>query len=76
MRPEKGASFVRVVMKGAVDVVLDKCTSQIGNSDEVRRLDYAGRNDIKSELNSYAKNFGHRIFAYAYKDLNSEEWER
>jgi len=63
-------------MKGAVDVVLAKCTSQIGNHDEIRRLDYAARNDIKSELNSYAKNFGNRIFAYAYKDLDSEEWER
>ena len=76
IRPEKGANFVRVVMKGAVDVVLAKCTSQIGNHDEIRRLDYAARNDIRSELNSYAKNFGNRIFAYAYKDLDSNEWER
>jgi magnesium-transporting ATPase (P-type) len=63
-------------MKGAFEVVLAKCTSQIGNHDEIRRLDFAARREIESELNSFAKNFGYRIFAYAYKDLNSDEWER
>lgn len=63
-------------MKGAADVVLAKCTSQIGDHDQVARLDYAARNEIQKELDGYAKNYGYRLFAYAYKDLDSNEWER
>ena len=75
-RPYKGCSYVRIVVKGAPEKVLQFCTKQINYEGQEEYLDESRKERLLEEdiIGQFAKN-GLRTFAYAYKDLNSDTWE-
>lgn len=75
-RPYKGADYVRVVMKGAPEVVMTHCTKILNQSGEHEYLHEAKRDVIlKDSIITKYSCAGYRSFVYAYKDINSDDWE-
>ena len=76
-RPFKGADYVRIVVKGAPEVVLPLCNFYLDSMGSINHLDERKNMDVLNRqiLENYAKKSGLRTFAYAYKDINSDEWE-
>jgi P-type Ca2+ transporter type 2C len=82
-RQRKGDSTVRVVLKGAPEIVISKCTHSCSNGfDDTIKL----TEDLKKQFLDviYNVNLGkkgihekhsYRCFAYAYKDIDSDQWE-
>jgi P-type Ca2+ transporter type 2C len=77
IRPYKGADFVRIVVKGAPEIVMQFCTKMLDSTGESVDLNNHKKHQIlqKEIIDNYAKSFGYRTFMYAYKDINSDEWE-
>ena len=77
IRPYKGCDYVRVVVKGAPEYVLKFCTRVFTQDGDIEDLDESERQRILDEeiIGQFARNQGLRTFAYAYKDINSEQWE-
>ena len=75
-RPFKGADYVRIVVKGAPEVVLPLCNFYLDSMGSINHLDERKNMDVLNRqiLENYAKS-GLRTLVYAYKDMNSDEWE-
>lgn len=78
IRPYKGCDYVRVVVKGAPEYVFSLCNKfKMGNCSDASFSTELKRQVLdQSIIDSYAKEYGYRTFAYAYKDMDSDEWER
>jgi magnesium-transporting ATPase (P-type) len=76
-RPYKGCDKVRVVVKGAPEIVLKMCTKMLDSTGEEQEMDDDKRDYVlnKCILEKFAKSHGYRTFAYAYKDIDSNQWE-
>jgi magnesium-transporting ATPase (P-type) len=76
IRPYKGCDYVRVVVKGAPEYVIQHCTKALSTDGEVMELDESERQRILNEeiLEAFAKK-GLRTILYAYKDMDSDHWE-
>lgn len=78
IRPKKGCSYVRVVLKGSPEYVLSRCNRfKMGNNSDAD-FNHEFKRQVLNEsiIGAYAKGRGYRTFAYAYKDMDSDEWER
>lgn len=77
IRPYKGCDIVRVVVKGAPEVVMPFCTKMIDSQGNPITLTKDKRQEIldKEIIEHFARNCGYRTFVYAYKDIDSNEWE-
>ena len=89
-RVNKGDNKVRVVLKGAPEVVIDHCSHTLTNdmedpikfSDELRKqfkeriygLDLKQKK-IEEEEEEDDSFYPYRCIAYAYKDIDSDKWE-
>ena len=87
-RVQKGDKNVRVVLKGAPEAILNHCTHILSEdvsrpiqlSDNLRNQflnTIYGVNGIEERklTSEQIKPFEYRCFAYAYKDIDSDEWE-
>lgn len=76
-RPYNGCEYVRVVVKGAPEYVMDLCDRILDSEGYIQDLSQDNaRHILQNEIiDTMAKN-GLRTLAYAYKDLDSDEWER
>lgn len=77
IRPYKGCNYVRVVVKGAPEYVMNYCTKVLTQDGETVDLDENERQRILDEeiIGNFARKSGFRTFVYAYKDIDSDEWE-
>ena len=89
-RVKKGDNKVRVVLKGAPEVVIDHCSHTLNNdmedpikfSNDIKRqfkeriygLDLS-KKKIEEEGEQKNSFYPYRCIAYAYKDINSDKWE-
>lgn len=73
----KGASKVRIVVKGAPEYVMEQCTQFLNSDGEISELTEEMRNQILNQtiIGNFARDNGYRTFVYAYKDMNSYDWE-
>lgn len=64
-------------MKGAPEIVMEYCTRMLDSTGAAVHLDDERKHNIlqREIIDNYAKSFGYRTFVYAYKDINSDEWE-
>ena len=64
-------------MKGAPEYVLQHCTKMLNSSGHEEYMNDDKRNHILSSeiILQYASKDSLRTFAYAYKDINSDDWE-
>lgn len=65
-------------MKGAPEVVLPLCTRMLDSTGSVVELSDDLRDVIlqKRIIEEFASSYGYRTFVYAYKDINSDDWEK
>ncbi len=77
-RPYHGCDYVLVVMKGAPEVILPKCNQYFDSQGQSQYLGPEMRDVIlnKEIIEEYASGFGYRTFAYSYKKINSDYWEK
>ena len=69
------ASKVRVYVKGASEIVLNRCTHILKRNDEIALLSQEEREKIlKNVINVYASQ-AYRAIGFAYRDMNKEEFE-
>ena len=76
IRPYKGCDYVRVVVKGAPEYVIQHCTKILSSDGETIELDESERQRVLNDeiLEAFAKK-GLRTILYAYKDMDSDHWE-
>lgn len=68
--------FCRVFVKGAAEVILQRCVSMIHEFGEVKALTLSDKQTItKTKINRYASE-GYRNITLAYKDISIEEYEK
>lgn len=77
IRPYPGCDYVRIVCKGAPEYVMQFCKSMLKMNGEVEQLTPLENSRILNDdiIGQYAK-AGLRTLVYAYKDINSDEWEQ
>ena len=68
---------MRVVVKGAPEIVMKMCTKQMNSQGLESYMSEQENTRILNEeiLDKYAKQYGYRTFVYAYKDVDSNDWE-
>ena len=64
---------LRLLTKGAAELVLERCSFVIGEAGERLPLDQAGREELKSKYVNLMTEAALRAIAVAYKDLDSQE---
>lgn len=77
IRPDANSEFVRVVVKGAPEFIMPFCTKQLGADGDDEYLDSSENTRILEDeiIDNFAKK-GLRTIVYAYKDIDTEEWEQ
>ena len=81
IREHAGDENVRVVLKGSPEYVLNHCTKFITEEGHNATLDEGMKKQFENTIYGLGPHDAkgptrNRCFAYAYKDMNSEEWER
>jgi magnesium-transporting ATPase (P-type) len=68
--------IVRIYVKGAPEIVVFKCTKTISQNGGVSPLEDDEQTYIINQImnEKYAKN-GNRCMCFAYKDMNTEDFE-
>lgn len=74
-RKASNANFLRLVMKGAPERVLDQCSRIIVSGDTERALGDRDRALVEKQV-AYLANKGERILAYAHLDLSPQQAAR
>ena len=64
---------LRLLTKGAAELVLERCSFVIGEAGERLPLDQAGGDELKSKYVNLMTEAALRAIAVAYKDLDSQE---
>ena len=64
---------LRLLTKGAAELVVERCSFVIGEGGERMPLDQARRDELKSKYIKSMTEAALRAIAVAYKDLDSEE---
>ena len=64
---------LRLLTKGAAELILERCSFVIGEAGERLPLDQAGRDELKSKYVNLMTEAALRAIAVAYKDLDSQE---
>ncbi len=75
VRPSKDHNYVRIVVKGAPEYIINSCTHQMDSEGNVANLDSAERTKIlEQEVTGRCKK-GLRCIMFAYKDIDVDEWD-
>jgi Ca2+-transporting ATPase len=64
----------RILVKGATDVLLEKCSTVIRNN-QISQMTDDKRKSISLSSDSYSETFAYRILGLSYKDISKEEAE-
>jgi magnesium-transporting ATPase (P-type) len=76
VRPTDTSDYVRVVVKGAPEYVLPMCDKQLTRDGDEDSLTQQESNRIlEQEVIENQAKLGLRTLAYAYKDIDINEWE-
>lgn len=68
-------SLVRIVMKGAPEVVLNQCTRYLDNAGNISDFSENGQLDTIAECENTMAKHGLRILAYAYRDYSKQQYD-
>jgi Ca2+-transporting ATPase len=71
---EKESEKNRILVKGALDILLDHCINYIEDG-EIKNLNSEIRDKIITISNRFSANFAYRILGFAFKDLKNKEAE-
>jgi magnesium-transporting ATPase (P-type) len=76
IRPHANAEYVRVVIKGAPEVVLPMCKSQLNQRGEEVNLSNDERDHLLNQeiINGFCRK-GYRSIVYGYSDIKVFDWE-
>jgi magnesium-transporting ATPase (P-type) len=75
VRPSKTHKYVRIVVKGAPEYVINSCTHQMMADGEEYVLDASERSKIIDEEVAGRCKKGLKCIMYAYKDIDVDEWD-
>jgi Ca2+-transporting ATPase len=65
----------RIMVKGALDILVDLCTKQFSNNEETDFTEEQ-RNEAITISERYSSNFSYRILGLAFRDITAEEEEK
>ncbi|TXT59035.1 MAG: Calcium-transporting ATPase [Promethearchaeota archaeon] len=69
---EKESGEYRIMVKGALDILLDKCIKYRDGGD-VKTLDSEAKDKVLKISNRLSANFAYRILGFAYRDISNEK---